>query len=77
MVIGQLDPNRRVRGRGAEQLRNAGIAVEVVPEGPEAQRMWYHNARFNTVHTLKRPFVRLKLAQSLDGKIATSNGDSQ
>ena len=77
VVVGQLDPNRHVRGRGVEQMRNAGIEVEVAPDGPEASRMWYHNARFNTVHSLKRPFVQLKLAQSLDGKIATAGGDSQ
>ncbi|MDZ7794460.1 MAG: bifunctional diaminohydroxyphosphoribosylaminopyrimidine deaminase/5-amino-6-(5-phosphoribosylamino)uracil reductase RibD [Spirochaetia bacterium] len=77
VVIGQLDPNSRVRGRGVEQLRRAGIEVEIAADEELSRSLWYQNARFNTAHALKRPFVRLKLAQSLDGKIATGQGDSK
>lgn len=77
VVIGQLDPNRRVRGRGVAQLRRAGIEVECAPDEELSRSLWYRNARFNTAHALKRPFVSLKLAQSLDGKIATGQGDSK
>ncbi|MFW6209793.1 MAG: bifunctional diaminohydroxyphosphoribosylaminopyrimidine deaminase/5-amino-6-(5-phosphoribosylamino)uracil reductase RibD [Spirochaetota bacterium] len=77
VVIGQLDPNRRVRGRGVDQLRRAGIEVEIAEDEELSRSLWYQNARFNTAHALKRPFVRLKFAQSLDGKIATAGGDSK
>jgi len=74
VVIGQLDPNPRVRGRGVQQLREAGIEVDIAPDPAVS---WYANARFNTWHSLGRPFVTVKLAQSLDGRIATRSGDSR
>ncbi|MFP4491664.1 MAG: bifunctional diaminohydroxyphosphoribosylaminopyrimidine deaminase/5-amino-6-(5-phosphoribosylamino)uracil reductase RibD [Spirochaetaceae bacterium] len=77
VVIAQLDPNSRVRGRGARQLREAGIEVETASDDALGRRVWYQNAQFNTAHALNRPFVTLKLAQSLDGKIAASGGDSK
>ena len=77
VVVGQIDPNRRVRGQGIEQLRKAGIEVEVAPDGPRLCETWYTNARFNTAHSLNRPYVSLKLAQSLDGRIATVTGNSK
>ncbi|MCF7929135.1 MAG: bifunctional diaminohydroxyphosphoribosylaminopyrimidine deaminase/5-amino-6-(5-phosphoribosylamino)uracil reductase RibD [Spirochaetales bacterium] len=77
VVIGQPDPNPRVRGQGIRQLREAGIEVELAPAVPDLEKIWYENARFNTVHSLNRVFVSLKLAQSLDGRIATDTGDSK
>ena len=77
VVIGQLDPNPRVRGRGAEKLRRAGITVEIAGKEDFTRRLWYSNARFNTSQALDRPFITLKHAQSLDGKTATASGDSK
>jgi diaminohydroxyphosphoribosylaminopyrimidine deaminase/5-amino-6-(5-phosphoribosylamino)uracil reductase len=64
VVIGTLDPNPLVAGRGIEKLRKAGISVisQIIPD-----RCEYLNRRFFTFHTRKRPYVILKWAQSLDG----------
>ena len=67
------DPNPRVSGRGFNHLREAGIAVSRGLLAREAEKQ---NEKY--VHCMKtgRPFVHLKLATSLDGKIATRTGDS-
>jgi diaminohydroxyphosphoribosylaminopyrimidine deaminase/5-amino-6-(5-phosphoribosylamino)uracil reductase len=68
------DPNPLVSGRGFERLREAGIAVTVGVLEREAARL---NEKY--IHTLRygRPFVHLKLACSLDGRIATRTGDAR
>ena len=68
------DPNPEVSGRGFTHLREAGIAVSRGLLAGEAERQ---NEKY--VHCMKtgRPFVHLKLASSLDGKIATRTGDSR
>ncbi len=82
VVIAQLDPNPRVRGEGVRQLRKAGISVDIAEDMGAgaafgAAEAWYTNARFNTYHSLGRPYVTIKLAQSLDGRIAAVSGDSK
>ncbi|MFP4430472.1 MAG: bifunctional diaminohydroxyphosphoribosylaminopyrimidine deaminase/5-amino-6-(5-phosphoribosylamino)uracil reductase RibD [Spirochaetaceae bacterium] len=73
VVINQIDPNPRVSGRGIEMLREAGIDVELIENDDSA---WRLNDAFNTAVTLGRPFVHLKMAQSLDGRTATAGGES-
>ena len=74
VVAGSTDPNPRVRGRGFRALESSGIQVERHVERDACD----HQIRFFRKHiTTGLPFVRLKLAASLDGKIATGNGDSQ
>ena len=68
------DPNPKVAGRGFEILRAAGVEVEVGLLEEEAQKL---NEIFLKWVTKNLPFVTLKFACSLDGKIATSSGESQ
>ncbi|MGI8650534.1 MAG: bifunctional diaminohydroxyphosphoribosylaminopyrimidine deaminase/5-amino-6-(5-phosphoribosylamino)uracil reductase RibD [Rubrobacter sp.] len=73
VVVGHLDPNPWMNGRSITMLRGAGIEVEVMDEGDfEAQ-----NERFFWHKRTGRPFVHLKLAATLDGRIATASGDSK
>jgi diaminohydroxyphosphoribosylaminopyrimidine deaminase/5-amino-6-(5-phosphoribosylamino)uracil reductase len=76
VVIGLLDPLERERARGAEVLRAAGIEVAVA-EGEEARACAELVAPFLTWAVEGRPHVLLKLATSLDGKIATAGGESR
>ncbi len=74
VVISNLDPNPEVAGKGVKKLREAGIAVTIgilEEEGFELNEVF-----FKYIQT-KKPFVHIKLAQTLDGKIATSSGDSK
>ena len=74
VVVAAMDPFPRVDGRGVDQLRQAGIQVDVGLMQAEAEAL---NAGFLMHVTEKRPMVTLKLATSLDGKIATGTGESQ
>ena len=74
VVIGTIDPDPRVSGRGIEILEDAG--VEVVCGVLEAQSRKL-NAPFFKYISRKLPWVSAKWAMSLDGKIATRNGDSR
>jgi diaminohydroxyphosphoribosylaminopyrimidine deaminase/5-amino-6-(5-phosphoribosylamino)uracil reductase len=65
------DPNPKVAGRGIERLEQAGIAVQVGAFPDEARRL---NAGFFSRHEHGRPYVRLKLAMSLDGRTAPAGG---
>lgn len=74
VVVAMEDPNPLVAGQGIQRLRDAGIEVQVgVLETPARQL----NRGFISRMTRQRPWVRLKLASSLDGKIALANGISQ
>jgi diaminohydroxyphosphoribosylaminopyrimidine deaminase / 5-amino-6-(5-phosphoribosylamino)uracil reductase len=68
------DPNPRVSGGGADFLRDKGIQVEMGLLGQEVRRL--NEAWFTWVET-GLPFINLKAACSLDGKIATRTGDSK
>lgn len=74
VVFGVRDPNPHVRGGGAARLRRQGIAVE---SGVEATACAELIAGFSHVVTRGRPLVTLKLAASLDGRIATRTGASR
>lgn len=68
------DPDERIDGGGFERLRSAAIEVESGPGGEAAARSM---AGFLTRTRLGRPFITLKLAMSLDGKIALPSGESR
>jgi diaminohydroxyphosphoribosylaminopyrimidine deaminase/5-amino-6-(5-phosphoribosylamino)uracil reductase len=74
VVAAMADPFPRVAGQGAERLRAAGIAVEL---GVCADESYGLNAPYLTLLTRGRPYVHAKWAMSLDGKIATTSGDSK
>jgi diaminohydroxyphosphoribosylaminopyrimidine deaminase/5-amino-6-(5-phosphoribosylamino)uracil reductase len=74
VVFGVRDPNPLVRGGGAVRLRRRGIVVEL---GVEAEACAELLAGFTSLVTRRRPLVTLKLAASLDGRIATSSGASR
>lgn len=74
VVTSLTDPDPRVAGRGHAMLRAAGIAVTEDLLGPEARRL---NAGFLKRVTRGLPFVTLKLATTLDGRIATAAGESR
>ena len=68
------DPNPKVSGKGFAHLRSVGIEVSVGLMAQEAERL---NEKYLHFMRTGRPFVHLKLAVSLDGKIATRTGDSR
>lgn len=74
VVIAQLDPNPLVAGKGVALLEAAGIQVEV-GEGAEAARAL--NLGFLSRMERQRPYVVLKMAASLDGRVAMASGESQ
>ncbi len=73
-VVACGDPDPRVDGRGVAMLRAAGIEVAVGLMAEEAEAL---QAGFLTRVRLGRPSVTLKLASTLDGRIATRTGESQ
>ena len=74
VIVGCEDPNPRHRGRGLEILRAAGIEVESGVLEKECREL---NRAFFKWITTNRPFVLLKMAMTLDGKIADSTGESK
>ncbi|MDQ7038549.1 MAG: bifunctional diaminohydroxyphosphoribosylaminopyrimidine deaminase/5-amino-6-(5-phosphoribosylamino)uracil reductase RibD [Aquificota bacterium] len=74
VVVAVEDPNPSVSGKGIERLRSEGVQVDVGVLREEARLL---NEDFFTYITSDRPYVTLKLAQTLDGRIATLTGDSR
>jgi diaminohydroxyphosphoribosylaminopyrimidine deaminase/5-amino-6-(5-phosphoribosylamino)uracil reductase len=72
-VVGHLDPDPRMQGRSVGLLREAGIEVEVLDDFvfDRQNEQFFHHMRTG------RPFVHLKLATTLDGRIAAAGGDSK
>jgi diaminohydroxyphosphoribosylaminopyrimidine deaminase/5-amino-6-(5-phosphoribosylamino)uracil reductase len=73
VVVGMIDPNPLVHGRGVRKLRRAGIRVDTGVLEPECRRL---NEGFISVMERGRPHLTLKLAATIDGRIATRSGDS-
>mgnify|MGYP001770198103 FL=1 len=74
VVVATLDPNPLVSGNGVKALQAAGVEVEVgilANEGEQLNKVFFHFIQTKT------PFVTLKYAATLDGKIATKTGDSK
>jgi diaminohydroxyphosphoribosylaminopyrimidine deaminase / 5-amino-6-(5-phosphoribosylamino)uracil reductase len=73
VVVGHLDPDPRMRGRSVGLLREAGVEVEVLDDYAfdHQNEQFFHHMRTG------RPFVHLKLATTLDGRIAAAGGDSK
>ncbi|MDW5443226.1 bifunctional diaminohydroxyphosphoribosylaminopyrimidine deaminase/5-amino-6-(5-phosphoribosylamino)uracil reductase RibD [Polaromonas sp. SM01] len=74
VVASIADPNPLVSGQGFERLRAAGVKVEVGPGAEESREL---NIGFFSRMIRKTPWVRMKVAVSLDGKTALDNGASQ
>ncbi|BFM38077.1 riboflavin biosynthesis protein RibD [Synechocystis sp. LKSZ1] len=73
VVVGMIDPNPLVAGKGIERLRQAGLSVTVGVESSQCQRL---NEAFCHRIQHHRPWGILKYAMTLDGKIATTTGHS-
>ncbi len=74
VVLGSVDPNPLVNGRGIKVLRESGVSVET---GLLAEACRELNESFFKYITTRLPFVTLKIAQSVDGKIADQHGQSR
>jgi diaminohydroxyphosphoribosylaminopyrimidine deaminase/5-amino-6-(5-phosphoribosylamino)uracil reductase len=74
VVAALRDPNPEVGGRGLRLLRRAGVLVETGLLAAEAEHL---NRRFLVAMRQHRPFVLLKAASTLDGRIAAASGDSR
>ena len=74
VIAAMVDPNPQVSGRGLERLKSAGITTEFGLLEQDARDL---NPGFIRLMTTKLPYVRCKLAASLDGKTAMASGESQ
>jgi diaminohydroxyphosphoribosylaminopyrimidine deaminase/5-amino-6-(5-phosphoribosylamino)uracil reductase len=74
VVASTADPNPLVSGQGFERLRSAGLEVEIGPGAAESREL---NLGFFSRMIRKTPWVRMKIAATLDGMTALNNGTSQ
>mgnify|MGYP003603606454 FL=1 len=74
VVIGTVDPNEKVAGKGIQKLLEAGIHVTIGTLEDECNEL---NKRFFTFHQKKRPYIILKWAETADGFIAPQTKDEQ
>lgn len=74
VVVASLDPNPKVAGRGIKKLQDAGIQVVVGVCADEAKSL---NLGFLKAMQTGKPYVRLKVAASLDGRTAMASGESK
>jgi diaminohydroxyphosphoribosylaminopyrimidine deaminase/5-amino-6-(5-phosphoribosylamino)uracil reductase len=74
VIVGTVDPNDKVAGKGIEKLQKAGIKVKVGVLEKECREL---NKRFFTFHTKKRPYIILKWAESVDGFLSPLNKKEQ
>jgi diaminohydroxyphosphoribosylaminopyrimidine deaminase/5-amino-6-(5-phosphoribosylamino)uracil reductase len=74
VVVGTVDPNEKVAGKGIEKLRNSGASVIV---GILEKQCLELNRRFFTFHNQKRPFIILKWAESADGFLSPKTKNEQ
>ncbi len=74
VVAAMPDPNPKVASRGVAELERAGIRVEIGLLAAEAERL---NPGFVSRMTRGQPYVRVKLAASLDGRTALASGESK
>ena len=74
VYIANLDPNAKVSGKGVAMLEEAGITVKTGLCHEAGEEL---NRAFFTFHRLGRPFVHLKMAQTLDGRVAAPDGGSR
>lgn len=74
VVVAMIDPNPAVNGKGIQVLRQAGLDVTDGACRTQASRL---NKAFTKLMTTGRPYVTLKIASTLDGKIAAANGESR
>ena len=77
VVVALADPFPQVAGRGIERLRAAGLTVDLAPPGPSVDAAVALNIGFLSRVLRRRPWVRMKIAASLDGRTALLNGASQ
>jgi diaminohydroxyphosphoribosylaminopyrimidine deaminase/5-amino-6-(5-phosphoribosylamino)uracil reductase len=76
VVVGTRDPDPRVSGAGLSLLRESAVVVQGCPD-PWPERCLELNRHFVHAALKQRPFVTLKYAMTLDGRVATGNGDSR
>lgn len=77
VVVALTDPYDQVAGRGIARLRAAGITVDLAGDGPARRAAQALNIGFLSRVVRGRPWVRMKLAASLDGRTALPDGRSQ